>query len=488
VLARIALAAAIGLLWMGGVVHAATPAEDVAALAVHVDRALVALDQGDSTTAQAEMAAFNSGWAGIEDGVRSLSRASYRGIEDAQGDANYALGKPFDAQAARRGLQSLRAECDGFVLSFRNAVPRATTPTTPATARTLESVTQHLSAADARLGAGDVAAARAATDAFAREWTDVEGVVKARSGKVYSDTENSTARVRSMLAQREPDVAGARQVLATMQSDLAPIVQAGGRYTAFDAAAILLREGLEALLVVGALLAFLNKSGNADKGRWIWAGSGLALVASLGVALLVNVLFAQATAGANRELLEGLTGLVAAILLLYVSHWLHSKSSLGAWQRYIHARGTAALAGNSVLSLAVLAFLAVFREGAETVLFYIGIAPAIALSDLVLGLGLASAGLIVFGVLILVVGVRLPLRPFFLVTSLLIYYLAFKFIGAGIHALQVSGYVSATPNPFLPANDIVGLFPTLETTVAQLVLVLFTGVVLLVSRRQAATA
>ena len=81
-----------------------------------------------------------------------------------------------------------------------------------------------------------------------------------------------------------------------MQSDLAPIVQAGNRYTAFDAAAILLREGLEALLVVGALLAFLNKSGNGDKARWIWLGGAAALVASIGVALLVNVLFAQAAA------------------------------------------------------------------------------------------------------------------------------------------------------------------------------------------------
>jgi high-affinity iron transporter len=141
-----------------------------------------------------------------------------------------------------------------------------------------------------------------------------------------------------------------------------------------------------------------------------------------------------------------------------------------------------------VLSLAVLAFLAVFREGAETVLFYIGIAPAIALSDLVLGLALASLGLIVFGVLILVVGVRLPMRPFFLVTSLLIYYLAFKFIGAGIHALQVSGYVPATPKPFLPSSDLVGLFPTLETTIAQVVLLLATGALLLASRRQVVSA
>jgi len=483
------LAARIGvaLVWalvLVGVSYAATPAEDVASLATSVDRALSAVERNDLAAARSEMAQFNSSWGQIEDGVRGLSRSSYRGIEDAQGDVNFALGAPSpDPQVVRASLQKLRAECDAFVLSFEGAAPRAVpTATSAASERTLGTVVQHLANASARLDASDTAGARAEVDAFAREWTDVEGAVKARSGQVYTDTENNTARARALLGQRSPDVAATRAVLRTMQDDLAPIVQAGGKYSAFDAGAILLREGLEALLVVGALLAFLNKSGNGDKARWIWVGGGSALVASVGVALLVNVLFAQAAAGANRELLEGATGLVAAVLLLYVSHWLHSKSSLGAWQRYVHARGSAALAGNSVLSLSILAFLAVFREGAETVLFYVGIASSIEMRDLVLGLGVATALLVVLGVLILVLGVKLPMRPFFLVTSLLVYYLAFKFIGAGIHALQVSGYLPATPQPFLPSSDVVGLFPTLETTAAQALLLMATVALLVMPR------
>ena len=164
------------------------------------------------------------------------------------------------------------------------------------------------------------------------------------------------------------------------------------------------------------------------------------------------MLFAQAAAGANRELLEGVTGLVAAVLLLYVSYWLHSRSSLGAWQRYLDERGGAALARNSVLSLAALAFLAVFREGAETVLFYIGIAPSIELGDLLLGIGAATVLLVVCGVLILGLGMRLPLRLFFMFSSVLIFYLAFKFVGTGIHALQVSGYLPASSQPQLPVQ------------------------------------
>ena len=474
--------------WSAGTALAA-PSDDVVSLAPLVDRAIAALKNGDLPAAQREIARFNEGWIEIEDGVRVLSRSSYRGIEDAQAEASLSLSaQPLDSAAAIWQLERLRAECDAFVLSYQGVTPIARPTPARAAAPTLASVVRRLSAASTRLSAGDSVGAKAEVDAFAREWTDVEGLVKARSGRVYIDTENNTARVRAALNARPPDLAAASATLAVMQRDLAPIVSAGGRYGAFDAAAILLREGLEALLVIGALLAFLRKSGNADKGRWIWAGSALALLASVLVALSVNAIFARAAAGANRELLEGVIGLVAAVLLLYVSYWLHSKSSLGAWQQYVQAKGNAALAGNSMLSLATLAFLAVFREGAETVLFYIGIAPSIDMSDLLLGLGIGTAGLVVCAVLILVVGVRLPLRPFFLVTSALIYYLAFKFVGSGIHALQVSGYLSATPEPWLPSSDLIGLFPTLETTIPQVLLILGAIVVLVWQRQHTRSA
>lgn len=466
--------------------RATTPSDDVEQLARQVDQAIDAFKRGDIAAARTELERFNARWLEVEDGVQALSRTSYRGIEDAQGAAEYALrAEPLDTAEALWQLERLRAECEAFLLSYRGVTPpaRAATPARTTTAPTLASVVHRLGTAISRLDAGDPSGARTEVEAFAREWTDVEGLVKARSSRVYTDTENNMARARAALNARPPDTAAARETLAIMQRDLDPIVQAGGQYGWFDAAAILLREGLEAILVVGALLAFLRKSGNADKGRWIWAGSSLAVVASILVAIGVNTLFARASAGANRELLEGVTGLVAAVLLIYVSYWLHSKSSLKVWEQYVRARSTAALAGNKMFSLAVLAFLAVFREGAETVLFYIGIAPSISTGDLLLGLGIGAAGLVVCGVMILVLGVRLPLRPFFLAASVLIYYLAFKFVGSGIHALQVSGYAPATPEPFLPANELIGLFPTLETTIPQLVLVLGAAAVVLWKRR-----
>ncbi|HYU19950.1 MAG TPA: FTR1 family protein [Chloroflexota bacterium] len=464
------LALSLVLLALPGLALAATPAEQVAELATHVDTALARLDAGDLAGARAEYDAFQKGWPGIEDGVRAQSRSSYRAIEDAMGGTRRALqAESVNPDAARVALRKLRSECDAFI-----GAPAAGKPVAPqpaARGATLAGLLAHVDSAQARLDANDPAGAAAEVDAFRRDWPEVEGLVKARSDRVYRDTENNFGDAYASLSRRPPDEAAARKALTQMRADLTPFVEGSTRYGVSDAAIIMLREGLEALLVVAALLAFLKKTGNGTKGRWIWAGSAGGVVASVGVAVLVNLLFSRA-AGVNRELLEGVTSLAAAAMLVYVSYWLHSQARLGAWQRYIEDKSTAALARNSLLSLALVAFLAVFREGAETVLFYVGIAPSISLRDLALGIGMGVAGLGAVGVLMLVAGVKLPVRPFFLVTGTLLYYLAFKFVGTGIHALQVAGVLPATPAAYLPANGFLGLFPTWETTLLQAALLL----------------
>ena len=135
-----------------------------------------------------------------------------------------------------------------------------------------------------------------------------------------------------------------------------------------------------------------------------------------------------------------------------------------------------------MLSLALLALLAVFREGAETAVFYLGIAPSIAASDLALGLGLGVLTLVAIGAATMLIGLRIPLRPFFLASSVLIYYLGFKFVGMGLHALQVSGVLPATPAP-LPGSDFLGVYPTWETALPQLLLLIGAGLVLWITLR-----
>ena len=341
-------------------------------------------------------------------------------------------------------------------------------PAAADTTPTMRDAVAHLDRAIERIAANDASGAAVEVKAFQTAWIDVEGVVKTRSPGLYAQTENDMAIAYSLLTSTPPDTAKARTVVERMKDALQPFMDET-RYGAFDAAVILLREGLEALLVVTALLAFLAKTGNRAKFPWVWAGGGAGVALSVVVALVVNIVFAQASAGADREVLEGGIGLFAAVMLIYMSYWLHSKSSLGAWQRYVRDRSSAALARNSLASLALISFLAVFREGAETVLFYLGMAPSISIGDLALGLGLGATGLTAVGVAMLAFGLKLPIRPFFFVAGILVYYLAFKFIGTGIHALQVAGVLPATAGP-LPESGFFGLYPTWQTTIPQLAL------------------
>ena len=461
-----------------------SPAEQLSNLAKHLDTAVSRLDSSDREGAQSAIKMFEDGWANIEDGIRQTSKAHYRAIEDAMGDVNYLLdAKPLDPGQAKTAIEELLARADSFIKG--EPVPAAQRAAPEQERVTARSLVTRLERAQAKLEAGDASGAAAEIAAFRREWTEIEGLVKTRSRQAYAATENNMAKANALLTENPPDTGEARRTLARMKNDLEPFAQGDARYGIFDAALILLREGIEAILVVAALLAFLAQTQHADKRPWIWGGSAAGVVASVLIAFVVNLAFSQAEAGLNRELLEGLTGLLAAAMLVYVGYWLHSKTSLNAWHRYINQRTTSALSKNSLLSLALIAFLAVFREGAETVLFYIGIAPSIGLGDLVWGLVLGAAGLSLVGLLILKFSMRVPIKPFFLGTSLLLYYLAFKFVGMGIHAFQVGGVIAATPGDYLPHNDFFGVFPTWETTMAQAAILFATLTVILVGKLRA---
>jgi high-affinity iron transporter len=231
--------------------------------------------------------------------------------------------------------------------------------------------------------------------------------------------------------------------------------------------------------VIAALAGYLTKAGASNRIGALYGGA----LAAIGASIVAAWLFAVLNSGEHSDILEGLVILAAAGLMLYVSGWLMVKQDPRGWQEYLAHKADSALSQDTVWAVGALAFLAVFREGAETALFYVGIAPSIALGDLALGLGVGVAGLLAIGFAVLAFGMRIPIRPFFLGTSALVYYLAFKFLGTGIHALQVSGIVSANPRAYLPDLGLVGAFPTVETTLAQGVLLL-AGLVWLASRRR----
>lgn len=244
---------------------------------------------------------------------------------------------------------------------------------------------------------------------------------------------------------------------------------------------ILIREGLEALLVVAAVIAYLVKSGNKRFARWIYLGVVAGLAGSGLVAVLFTFLFGGS--GPIQEISEGVCALIATLMLLWTSNWMLNKSSVEAWNNYIRNKTEAAVAGaqskvesgqglglGMITSLAMLSFLAVFREGAETVIFYESI---YSMSQDAHGMwvgGLAAAAVLIVIFLILrFTSVKIPIGPFFLVTSIVMAALVVIFAGGGIHALIEGDLIEGTYLSTVPTNDWIGLYPYVETITAQVI-------------------
>ena len=252
---------------------------------------------------------------------------------------------------------------------------------------------------------------------------------------------------------------------------------------------ILLREGIEAILVIGGIIAYLIKSGNKKQVRAVYIGSVFAIALSFGAAILLNTIkAANATSGANQELIEGVTALIAVAVLFCVSNWMLSKSESEAWQNYLDKKVESSVSRGSMFALGFTAFLAVFREGAEVILFYQQIITDAQEGDGVgwLWLGVAVAVVVLAAIFITIryFSVKLPLKPFFLVTSILMAIMAISFLGAGIKELMEGSFElvlriqGVTPLvEQIPTNDVLdifGIYPHTETIVPQFILLCIT--------------
>lgn len=231
---------------------------------------------------------------------------------------------------------------------------------------------------------------------------------------------------------------------------------------------ILVREGSEALLVVVALLAAVREAGQERRARDIYAGALLAIGVSLVLAWAVNHLIADDTS----DTLEGVFQLLAAATLFYVSSWLTARGQSDRWRNFLHDKVEASrdIAGPSI-ALGLTAFLAVMREGAETIVFFQallgGATETVERHAVMAGL---LAGAVALGVIFLVLrkaAFRIPLGSFFTATSVLLYGLAVIFVGQGISSFQESGVMRATFVDHVPTIQALGLFPTLQTLAAQ---------------------
>ena len=252
---------------------------------------------------------------------------------------------------------------------------------------------------------------------------------------------------------------------------------------AAQAAVILLREGLEAILVLAALAALLRRTAPERTGA-LWAGAGLGLLASL----LTAGAYAAWRGGVHDDFVEGITCLVAAGLMLWTGGFLWRRADPRAWASALQRQAHAALTADRVpVALGLIGFLAVFREGAETALFLAALGAEGSMAGMLAGLAAGAVGLGVLWWLLIRAAVRIPLRPLFRATSLFLLFMAVRLVAAGIGEFQEQAMVSFTPTDLPDLAETLGLAPSWEGLVAQL-LVLGGAVVVLAWPQRAAVA
>lgn len=251
---------------------------------------------------------------------------------------------------------------------------------------------------------------------------------------------------------------------------------------------IIVREGLEALLIVAAIVAYMVKNNHQDKLPLIRQSVIVALVASIITAVIFQLLFTNS--GASRELLEGITMLIAIVMLFFMSYWLLSKVEARHWKAWLEGKLSHSLTTGSLVGLWLTSFLAVYREGAETVLFYyalIGDAKDVA-GHMAIGAGFVIGCVVLLAAWLVMrySVVRLPLKPFFMFTGSFMYLMAFVFAGKGVLELVEGKLLQPTLINGFPEISWLGIYPYVETLLPQAVLLLAALVALWVMRRKSA--
>lgn len=299
------------------------------------------------------------------------------------------------------------------------------------------------------------------------EWLSVEGDVVTQSQSVYNNSEKSLVLLSAYIEDKNK-TADTIKILNQMITDLEPLQK--DSFGIWDAALIPIREGVEALLVVGALLTIVKKS-NVPKGRrWIWGGTISGLLVSIIIGIMVSYFISSIAFGQNNFLINGWSGVLASLMLLYVSYWLHRNSNIAQWNNFIKQKTENAISNGKMFSFATLAFLAILREGMETVIFLIGMVNRMPMNKLILGILLGFGVLFIIAFLMLKVGTYLPMKPFFLVSSFIVFYMCIKFMGSGIHSLQLAGLISSDVNEGIPTISFLGVYPSWYSTMPQIII------------------
>jgi high-affinity iron transporter len=332
-----------------------------------------------------------------------------------------------------------------------------------ATAATFAAVRRQIDSALARRSD------KIAVDAY-MTFEQVETSIRAKSPGLASELEGNFAwlRTRAVKADEAERNTIRERLLAGLERAERVVADRPSEMSLFVASFFLLvREGFEAILIVAALMMFLAKAGAPERRRDVARGAWAAVGASVVTWVLVELLL-QVTPG-QREMIEGGTMLLAAAVLFYVSYWLLSKIEAAKWTAFVHGKMRSALSSGSGIALSAVAFLAVYREGFETILFYKALFTSAGSSgvSVVGGIAAGAVGLVAIYLLVNQLGLRVAMKPFFAVTGVMLYYMAFVFAGKGIAELQGAQLIPLTVIEGAPRVPVFGIYPTLESLIVQ---------------------
>ena len=325
------------------------------------------------------------------------------------------------------------------------------------------------------------------------EESGMENIVGAKNTQLKLDTEASFNKISALMragASKEQIVAAQNKLFDQLTQSLELTKKSSNWDLFLYAFIIILREGFEALIIVAAVIALLIKSGNSKHLNIVYSALGVAVVLSIATAYGLNYIFGSENAGQTREVMEGAVMLIAVVLLFYVGFWLLSNASSKKWSAYIQGQISNSLSSGDSKMLWWTVFLAVYREGAETVLFYLALlfdakSPA-ATSMVAAGFVAGLAALIIVYIVIKKFSLKIAIKPFFIATSVIIFYMSVVFVGKGVMELVEGKVFVPTVIDGLPTITWIGFYPYVQSLVPQAVMIvlLIAGILILKNKQK----
>lgn len=326
---------------------------------------------------------------------------------------------------------------------------------------------EELDKAIADINDNDLDKADASLSQFVKIWPYVEGKIQTKNSSLYTKIEDKIPYYQSILDQSNKD--RVKKGLQELNSEIKDTV-GQGEYSFVDVMIIFLREGIEVLLIIMTLTTMTRKVKDVKGTSSVVGGALLGLILSIGLG--ITFIYTIGNNGVVREGMEAILGIVAVVLMYVVGIWMHRRSNAQRWNEMIQSMYNNAMSNGNLILLGTIGLISVLREGVEVIIFYMGMIGSITTKDFILGIGLAIIILIIFAFAFRFIVKLIPVRFIFRVLSILIFVMTFKMLGVSIQKLQLLGYMPQHSIEGLPTLSWIGFYPSVETIIAQVILII----------------